>query len=140
MTALIPRGLAAAVLAALPRQMGLSNGEIVLGTVFAVIFFTILLCAVFVFIIEKGRLNVFGDTFFRPFAAQPPSGTGADLPESTFDQSLGLPALREVFFEPNIVELTPGASLASDGGDIPEPPTEEKPSPPPPTSQEPTQD
>ena len=141
MTALIPKGLAAAVLAALPLQMGLSNGEIVRSTVFAVIFFTILLCAIFVFIIEKGRLNAFGDTFFRPFATRPPSETAADLPVPAFDQSLGLPALREVFFEPNIVDLTPEASPASDGGDIPEPPAEEEPSPPPPPAppQGPTQ-
>jgi NhaP-type Na+/H+ or K+/H+ antiporter len=51
MTALIPKGLAAAVLAGMPTQLGLPNGDLIQGTVYAVIFFTILICAVLVFAI-----------------------------------------------------------------------------------------
>ncbi len=125
MTALIPKGLAAAVLAALPLQLGLANGDIVQGTVYAVIFFTILLCAVFVFIIERGQLDGFAGFFFRPFAAaqpiQAPAGTGV----TSFDQSLGLPALQDEFLEPNIVDLTPEAPSESEASPEEDPPTQD---------------
>ena len=117
MTALIPKGLAAAVLAALPLQLGLPNGDIIQGTVYAVIFFTILLCAVFVFIIERGQLDGFAGFFFRPFATKQPVQAAIGTGVTSFDQSLGLPALQEDFLEPNIVDLS--AEPPSDG-----PPTE----------------
>jgi NhaP-type Na+/H+ or K+/H+ antiporter len=106
MTALIPKGLAAAVLAALPLQLGLADGDIVQSTVYAVIFFTILLCAVFVFIIERGQLDDFAGFFFRPFPTELPVQAAIGTGVTSFDQSLGLPALQEDFFEPNIVDLS----------------------------------
>jgi cell volume regulation protein A len=125
MTALIPKGLAAAVLAALPLQYGMANGDIVQGTVYAVIFFTILLCAVFVFIIERGQADTFAGFFFRPFATEQPVQAAIGTGVTSFDQSLGLPALQDEFLEPNIVDLTLDAP--SEGEAFPEedPPTED---------------
>jgi len=125
MTALIPKGLAAAVLAALPLQMGLADGDVVQGTVYAVIFFTILLCAVFVFIIERGQLDNFAGFFFRPFAAAQPVRAAIGTGVTTFDQSLGLPALQDEFLEPNIVDLSPAAPSESEAPPEEAPPTED---------------
>ena len=107
MTALIPKGLAAAVLASLPLQLGLANGAIIQGTVYAVIFFSILLCAVFVFVIESGRLDDFAAAWLRPFATSHPEGALEIRAVPSFEQSLGLPALPVEFQEPNPVSLRP---------------------------------
>ncbi|MEE8154450.1 MAG: cation:proton antiporter [Phycisphaerales bacterium] len=107
MTALIPKGLAAAVLASLPVQMGLADGEIVQGTVYAVIFFSIVMCAIIVFVSERGKLDQLSLNLFKPFAAAESAGERAAY-VSPFEQSLGLPALQEeAFLEPNVVQLTP---------------------------------
>ncbi len=120
MTALIPKGLAAAVLAALPVQRGLPDGEAVQGTVYAVIFFSIALCAVLIFAIESGRLNGLAGFIFRPLPLTPPEGTVTKPPMSSFEQSLGLPALRGDWQEPNPVRISeepPGRE--ADTGDPP---------------------
>lgn len=138
MTALFPKGLAAAVLAALPLQLGLANGDLIQSTVYAVIFFTILMCAVFVFVIERGHLDGPAAVVFGPFAtAAPQRAEAPGRAVAAFDQSLGLPALQEDFFEPNIVQLTPepeppdaGAPVddgAVDGTPHPPDPSEEPP-------------
>ena len=106
MTALIPKGLAAAVLASLPLQLGLANGEIIQGTVYAVIFFSILLCAALVFIIESERLNGLAAVWLRPFAVSQPEGAVAAPQVASFEQSLGLPALPVDFQEPNPIQLS----------------------------------
>jgi len=106
--ALIPKGLAAAVLASLPLQRGIEHGEIIQGTVYAVVFFSIVMCAVLVFLIEKGTLDRFGEIFFKPFPVTPAGGTAAPVPAIVphYDQSLGLPALQETELEePNPVQL-----------------------------------
>lgn len=54
MTVLVPKGLAAAVMASLPAQAGLPGSEILQGTVYAAIFFSIVACAVLVFVVERG--------------------------------------------------------------------------------------
>ncbi len=108
MTALIPKGLAAAVLAALPLQMGLADGEIVQSTVYAVIFFSIVMCAIFVFVSERGKLDTLAGRIFKPFAVAAEAAGGPAAYVSPFEQSLGLPALQgEEFLEPNVVHLAP---------------------------------
>lgn len=132
MTALIPKGLAAAVLASLPLQLGMADGEIIQGTVYAVIFFSILLCAAFVFVIEGGKLDTAAAWWLRPFAAGQPSEAEATARVPDFEQSLGLPALPAEFQEPNPVQLhteaavenadsnaSPGSSDAVSSGDPP---------------------
>ncbi len=108
MTALIPKGLAAAVLAALPVQRGLPGGEAVQGIVYAVIFFSIALCAVFVYVIEAGTLAGVADRWFAPFPVEPPererSAERDDEPPSTL-QGLGLPAAPHGLQEPNPITL-----------------------------------
>ena len=106
MTALIPKGLAAAVLAGMPTQLGLPNGDLIRDTVYAVIFFTILICAVLVFAIESGRLDNLAQGFFGRFATESSGPTPTAYAVPSFDQSLGLPALREEYLEPNIVDLS----------------------------------
>ncbi len=126
MTALIPKGLAAAVLAALPVQRGLPDGVAVQGTVYAVIFFSITLCAVLIFAVESGHLNGFAAVMFRPLPITPPDGTVTKPPMSSFEQSLGLPALRDDWEEPNPVRFshdTPGD--APNAGDDSTPPAAE---------------
>ena len=108
MTALIPKGLAAAVLASLPVQMGLADGELVQGTVYAVIFFSIVMCAIFVFVSERGKLDNVAGRLFKPFVAATETAGQAAAYVSPFEQSLGLPALQEEdFLEPNVVQLAP---------------------------------
>lgn len=57
MSALIPKGLASAVLATLVVGVGVTDGAIVQGTVYAAIFFSIVFCAVLVFMVERGLLE-----------------------------------------------------------------------------------
>lgn len=51
--ALVPKGLAAAVLASLPLQAGLPYGAIIQDVVYAVVLFSIVTAAVLVFLLEK---------------------------------------------------------------------------------------
>ncbi len=124
--ALIPKGLAAAVLASLPLQRGIENGEIIQGTVYAVVFFSIVICAALVFLIESGTLNRFGEIFFKPFPTTPTEGAStmvsAIVPH--YDQSLGLPALPETALEePNPIQLDKKAQEVPINPDEPAPPT-----------------
>ncbi len=72
MSVLIPKGLASAVLATLVVGVGLTNGAIVQGTVYAAIFFSIVFCAVLVFMIEHGLLEKPAmQVWFGKFTAAP---------------------------------------------------------------------
>ncbi|MBT3463464.1 hypothetical protein HN451_00630, partial [archaeon] len=57
MEILTPKGLAAAVLAQLPAQYGITNGEQFSTIVLSVIFFSILISTIAVFMTEKGKFN-----------------------------------------------------------------------------------
>jgi Na+:H+ antiporter len=48
-----PKGLAAAVLAALPLEAGIAAGQAIQDTTYIVIFFSILICSVMVFLLER---------------------------------------------------------------------------------------
>jgi NhaP-type Na+/H+ or K+/H+ antiporter len=93
MSVLVPKGLAAAVMASLPAQAGLPAGDVIQGTVYGAIFFSIVACAVLVFVVERGAadrlLRPWLGKFLeqvesaRPGTAEPPSPLG--LPESLGD-------------------------------------------------------
>ncbi len=59
MGALVPKGLASAVLAGIPLQRGLATGDTILAVVYPTIFISIVSCATLVFLIERGALNGF---------------------------------------------------------------------------------
>ncbi len=57
MESMIPKGLAAAVLAQIPMQYGIPNGEQILTPVFSAIFFTIALTTILVFLVKRGKYH-----------------------------------------------------------------------------------
>ena len=50
---MIPKGLAAAVLASVPEQLGLPGGESIKYITFSVVLFSILLCSILILLIER---------------------------------------------------------------------------------------
>lgn len=110
LTVLVPKGLAAAVMASLPVQAGLPGGAVIQGTVYAAVFFSIVACAVLVFLVERGTidpvlrpwLSKFPDSVALPPAAPSPSEAPAEgAPPSVLDAALGLPAAPAGLQEPN---------------------------------------
>ena len=82
--ALVPRGLAAAVLAQIPVQLGLPDAEVLASTVAMMVFLSITLVAVCIVLVEKGKLDGLGARLFKAFpdaegavldTAQPPEAT-----------------------------------------------------------------
>ncbi len=65
--ALGPRGMAAAVLAQVPVQMGVPDTQSLAEVVTMMVFFSITATAVFVFLIERGKLAAVGASLFRRF-------------------------------------------------------------------------
>lgn len=53
MSSIAPKGLAAAVLASIPAQVGIPGGDIIQNVTYAVILFSIVLTSVMVFLVEK---------------------------------------------------------------------------------------
>ena len=72
---MVPKGLAAAVLASIPLQSGLPGGAMIREIVYAVILGSITLTAVMTFLIEKTGFRKVYDRFFRAYA-QEENGTG----------------------------------------------------------------
>lgn len=66
-TAMGPRGLATAVLATIPLQRGLSGGEWIQSTLFAVIPVSILITAVLVFLSEQAAFRQKSQSFFGAY-------------------------------------------------------------------------
>ncbi|MEE1097963.1 MAG: cation:proton antiporter [Bacteroidales bacterium] len=63
---MVPKGLAAAVLASVPEQLGIPGGETIKYITFSVVFFSILLCSVFILLVEKyPRISIFLQFFFK---------------------------------------------------------------------------
>jgi cell volume regulation protein A len=71
MTALVPKGLAAAVLASLPAQLGLAAGDVIQSTVYAAVFFSIVGCALLVFAVERGVADRVVPRWYAKFAEAP---------------------------------------------------------------------
>lgn len=64
---MIPKGLAAAVLASIPEQMGLPQGELIKSIVYATVLFSILVCSISIFVIGRyPKANVLMRIFFKP--------------------------------------------------------------------------
>jgi hypothetical protein len=102
MSALVPKGLAAAVLASLTVQAEIPYAELVQGTVYAAIFFSILICAALIFVLERGMLTGVTEGWFRKFAVEPAVTEERGLRDSGL---LIQPALIE--FEPGLQEPNP---------------------------------
>lgn len=63
---MIPKGLAAAVLASIPEQMGIPQGDMIKSIVYATVLFSILLCSILIFIIGRyPKANVLLRIFFN---------------------------------------------------------------------------
>lgn len=63
---MIPKGLAAAVLASVPEQLGIAGGEAIKYITFSVVFFSILVCSILILLIEKyPRISIFLQFFMR---------------------------------------------------------------------------
>lgn len=76
---MVPKGLAAAVLAGLPAQMGMPEGESIQSLTYSVVFFSILTTAVFVPLIDKTALQHLYRRIFSTFADAPaPAPVTAD--------------------------------------------------------------
>ena len=70
---LVPRGLAAAVLATLPVQMGLTGGEALRDVVAMTVFLSITSVSIMVFLVERGKLDGIGRVVFGSFATSLPA-------------------------------------------------------------------
>ncbi len=76
MAVMIPKGLAGAVLAAIPLQMAVKGGLFIETTTYGIILFSIMGCSVLVLLLEKTPLKKLYAVFFRSFGkvaeAEPP--------------------------------------------------------------------
>lgn len=59
MAVMVPKGLAAAVLAGLPLQFNMPGGDLIQNVVYAVVLFTIVLCTIMVFLLQKSSVSQF---------------------------------------------------------------------------------
>ncbi len=119
MSALVPKGLAAAVLAGLPAQWGIPSGDIVQGTVYAAVFFSIVGCAALVFATERGLPAPLAASWFGKFSVERPA-----LPEPTTRSGLLIePALGVLEVAPGLQEPNPITALET-STDRPETPSD----------------
>lgn len=127
MSALVPKGLAAAVLASLPAQAGLPGGDVIQATVYAVVFFSIVFCAALIFSIEWGTLDSVTAVWFGKFAVEPVSSRRQRRTDAlaVIRESPVMPALVELQ-DPNVIDLD---------APKPEPAAEERPEASPPTGE-----
>ncbi|MDO9549613.1 MAG: cation:proton antiporter [Methanoregula sp.] len=68
---MIPKGLAAAVLAGIPLQFGVIGGSFIETTTYAIILFSIIICSVFVILLERTGFKKIYGFFFRKFGTAP---------------------------------------------------------------------
>lgn len=120
MGALVPKGLASAVLAGIPLQRGLATGDTILAVVYPTIFISIISCAVLVFLIERGVLDGFMNACLGNLKAEHATEASARDSLASFD-ALSVMKLSE-FQEPNpIIDFDkprPTPPPASGGGDL----------------------
>lgn len=67
-----PKGLAAAVLAAMPLEAGIANGQAIQDITYMVIFFSILVCSVMVFLLERTSFAKVYQKLFWSFGKEAP--------------------------------------------------------------------
>jgi NhaP-type Na+/H+ or K+/H+ antiporter len=73
---MIPKGLAAAVLAAIPLQYSVEGGAFIETTTYAIILVSIVICSVFVLLLERTPVKRLYGWFFGRFGQCPEPGTG----------------------------------------------------------------
>ena len=97
-TVLVPRGLAAAVLATIPASMGLPGGDEIASVAAMMVFFSIALISILVVLVERGVLAGVGEAAFASFAPDPGApalaesgepGEAAETPEEAAEKSPG---------------------------------------------------
>jgi cell volume regulation protein A len=67
MAVMAPKGLAPAVLASIPLQQGIPGGELIQNVTYAVVFFSIVVNSVLVFLLDRTPLGAIYDGFFGEF-------------------------------------------------------------------------
>ncbi|MCD1295570.1 sodium:proton exchanger [Methanocella sp. CWC-04] len=67
MAIMIPRGLAAAVLASIPIQQGIAGGDLIQSVTYSIILFSIIMNALMIFIIETGPVSAIFNKIFSSF-------------------------------------------------------------------------
>jgi cell volume regulation protein A len=67
---MIPKGLAAAVLAAIPLQKGVVGGEFIEMTTYAIILFSIIICSALVLLLERTPVRQLYAAIFKKFGMQ----------------------------------------------------------------------
>jgi len=75
-TVMVPKGLAAAVVATIPAQMGLPGALQIQNTAYAVVLFSILITSGLVFCLERGWLDGLAQRWFRGYAAEGEPNSG----------------------------------------------------------------
>jgi len=68
----IPRGLAAAVLASIPFQQGVSGGETIQNIAYSIILISIVMTSLLVFLIDKSKLALLYNWLFSNLSQRPP--------------------------------------------------------------------
>jgi cell volume regulation protein A len=72
MAAMVPKGLAAAVLASIPLQRGIEGGEFIQNVTYAVVLFSIVTTSVLIFLLEKTKFSSLYQAFFPGFNGSTP--------------------------------------------------------------------
>jgi Na+:H+ antiporter len=67
MAIMVPKGLAAAVLASMPLQAGIAGGDMIQGVVYSVILFSIVFCSLLVFMMDKTGLGSYYRWMLKSF-------------------------------------------------------------------------
>ncbi len=75
MAAMAPKGLAAAVLASLPKEHGLLHGNFIQNTTYAVVLMSILLTAILIFLQDRTPVGRMYRWFFAGFGLEPAEDT-----------------------------------------------------------------
>jgi potassium/hydrogen antiporter len=65
MAAMVPKGLAAAVMASIPLQQEIAGGALIQNVTYAVILFSIILTSLLIFFVQKTKLGKLYQLFFR---------------------------------------------------------------------------
>ncbi len=71
----IPRGLAAAVLALIPLQRGLAEGQFIQDITYSIIFFSVLFTSIFIFLLYKTNLRKLYELLLSKFTPNPEDGS-----------------------------------------------------------------
>jgi hypothetical protein len=68
---MVPKGLAAAVLASIPLQQGIAGGKMIQDVTYAIVTFSILLTSILIFFVNKTKLSKVYGWMFSGFGAEP---------------------------------------------------------------------